>query len=94
MLHQTGGHSTLLDPPIVLRPPVPIIGRRGDLVVAHFLLGHNKGGNTAAYERRTIYYRLGVPGHAARWERSFLDAWTEYPPVRRALEASEQADRS
>lgn len=92
VLHQTGGHSTLLDPPIVLRPPIPITGRRGDLVVAHFLLGHNKGGNTAAYERRTIYYRLAVPGHAARWEQTFLDAWNEFPPVRCALEAVERAD--
>jgi hypothetical protein len=39
-----------------------------------------------ARTRRTIYYRLAVNGHADHWESTFLDAWTEYPPVRRALE--------
>jgi hypothetical protein len=64
---------------------VEIIGKRGDLLLAHFLLGHNKGGNMASHSRRTIYYRLAVPGHAAYWESTFLDPWTEYAPVRHAL---------
>jgi hypothetical protein len=81
----TGGHVTGLNPPVVLRPSLPIYGGRGDLVLAHFLLGHNKGGNTARHVRRTIYYRLAVPGHAQRWEQTFLDAWTEYPSVRALL---------
>ena len=85
VLHSTGGHSTGLDPPARLQSPVAITGRRGDLVLAHFLLGHNKGGNTASHVRRTIYYRLAVPGHSERWEQTFLDAWTEYPPVRHVL---------
>jgi ectoine hydroxylase-related dioxygenase (phytanoyl-CoA dioxygenase family) len=85
VLRQTGGHSTLLDPPTRLSSPVAITGGRGDLVLAHFLLGHNKGGNTASHDRRTIYYRLAASGHPDRWEQTFLDAWTEYPPVRRAL---------
>ena len=92
-LLKSGGHSTLLDPPAVLQPHVPITGRRGDLVLAHFLLGHNKGGNTASEERRTIYYRLAVPGHPDRWERTFLDAWTEYPPVRQALPRTPSVSR-
>lgn len=85
VLQQTGGHSTLLDPPAVLAPQVEVAGGRGDLLLAHFLLGHNKGGNLAAHQRRTIYYRLAVAGHAQRWEATFLDPWTEYAPVRRAL---------
>ena len=62
----------------MLRAAEPVLGRRGDLLLAHFLLGHDKGGNTASHERRTIYHRLAVPGHADRWEDTFLDAWTEY----------------
>jgi hypothetical protein len=88
ILQGVGGHSTLLDPPLALPPPRPITGGRGDLVLAHFLLGHNKGGNVAPHERRTIYYRLSVPGHAQRWEQTFLDAWTEYPPVAAAVKRS------
>jgi len=84
VLRDTGGHSTLLLPPPRLNPPVAITGGRGDLVLAHFLLGHNKGGNTASHDRRTVYYRLALPGHPDRWEQTFLDAWIEYPAVRRA----------
>jgi hypothetical protein len=86
VLQSTGGHSTVLDPPVELRPAVEVSGGRGDLLLAHFLLGHNKGGNMASHTRRTIYYRLAVPGHAEKWEATFFDAWTEYPPVRRVLE--------
>ena len=75
------GHSTLLQPPFTLGPPEPVRGRRGDLVLAHFLLGHNKGGHTGASDRRTVYYRLAAPGHASRWEDTFLDPWLEYPPI-------------
>jgi hypothetical protein len=90
VLHATGsqGHPTLLDPPVRLGPPVPILGQRGDLVLAHFLLGHNKGGNTAGHVRRTIYYRLSVPGHAQRADQTRLDAWLDYPAVRASLTAA------
>jgi ectoine hydroxylase-related dioxygenase (phytanoyl-CoA dioxygenase family) len=84
VLHQTGGHPTLLDPPPYRGPGLAVTGQRGDLLLAHFLLGHNKGGNTAAIARRTIYYRLSVPGHRNRWEATFFDPWTEYPPIQRA----------
>jgi hypothetical protein len=40
---------------------------RGDLLLSHYLTGHNKGGNTSAHVRRTIYFRLAVPGHAEQW---------------------------
>ena len=87
VLQASGGHSTLIHPPAPLGPPRAVTGGRGDLVLAHFLLGHNKGGNLAPWDRRTIYYRLAVPGHAERWEETFLDAWTEYPAVRPARRA-------
>lgn len=85
VLQGFGGHATLLDPPLALREPLPLLGHRGDVVLAHFLTGHNKGGNTAPHVRRTIYYRLSPPGHAQRWEETFLDAWTEYPRMRELL---------
>jgi ectoine hydroxylase-related dioxygenase (phytanoyl-CoA dioxygenase family) len=79
------GHSTMLDPPPALREPVPVLARRGDLLLAHYLLGHNTGGNTTDRVRRIAYHRLGCPGHEARWEETFLDAFVEYPPVRHQL---------
>lgn len=86
-----GGHASMLDPPIALPPPIPVTGGRGDLLLTHFLLGHNKGGNTAPHHRRTIYYRLSVPGHAQRWDQTFVDAWTEYPAVRTVLNSARTA---
>jgi Phytanoyl-CoA dioxygenase (PhyH) len=84
VLQQTGGHCTLLDPPLELSEPVEITANRGDLLLAHYLLGHNKGGNISTHVRRTVYYRLSVPGHTDHWEPTFLDPWTEYEPVHRA----------
>jgi len=63
-LRATWGHVTMLDPPFPIGDPVEVRGRRGDLLLAHFLTGHNGGGNTGNQVRRTIYYRLATPGHA------------------------------
>jgi ectoine hydroxylase-related dioxygenase (phytanoyl-CoA dioxygenase family) len=82
VLQSTSGHATALEPPLALPDPIPVLGGRGDLVLAHFLLGHNKGGNLAPTTRRTIYYRLAASGHRQRWDQTFLDAWTEYPPIK------------
>lgn len=86
-LRATHGHATLLEAPPALGAPRPVLGRRGDLVLAHFLLGHNKGGNEGSATRRTLYYRLASEGHRDRWADTFVDPWTEYPPVRAALTA-------
>lgn len=83
-LRDTWGHVTMLDPPFPIGDPVEVRGRRGDLLLAHFLTGHNGGGNTADHVRRTVYYRLATPGHPTRWETTFLDPLHEYEPVRAA----------
>ena len=85
VLQQSFGHSTLLDPPLELGSGIEVRGRRGDLVLSHYLTGHNKGGNTGTHVRKTIYYRLAVAGHAEQWEQTFIDPLLEFSPVRRAL---------
>lgn len=85
VLQATYGHSTLLEQPVSLDPPVELLLGRGDLLLSHYLLGHNKGGNTSATVRRTIYFRLQAEGHAERGPATMVDAWTEYGPVRDAL---------
>jgi ectoine hydroxylase-related dioxygenase (phytanoyl-CoA dioxygenase family) len=81
------GHVTMLMPPVPLGRPRPVLAKRGDLLLAHFLLGHNTGGNLTDRVRRTIYYRLGADGHADRWADTFLDPLTEFAPVCEALAA-------
>lgn len=69
-------------PPIKLPEPEQIRGRAGDLLLAHYLLGHNIGGNTADAVRRAVYFRVKRSGHSARWREFLCDAWLDYDPVR------------
>jgi hypothetical protein len=47
----------MLEPPVWFGPGEPLLARRGDLLLAHYLLGHNIGGNTSSATRRILYYR-------------------------------------
>lgn len=69
-------------PPIRLPEPEQVTGRAGDLVLAHYLLGHNIGGNTSRAVRRAVYYRLKRAGHNPRWREFLQDPWLEYDSVR------------
>jgi ectoine hydroxylase-related dioxygenase (phytanoyl-CoA dioxygenase family) len=81
-LKAVSGQAILLDPPAWFGPGEPLLARRGDLLLAHFLLGHNIGGNTSPHTRRVLYYRLAADGHPSRWADTFLDPFTEYAPLR------------
>ncbi len=72
-------------PPIPLPDPEQITGRAGDLLLAHYLLGHNIGGNTANTTRRAAYFRVKRAGHDPRWREILQDPWVEFDPVRKAL---------
>lgn len=84
VLQQTFGHATALDPPMSLRTPepVPVLAKRGDIVLAHFMLGHNASGNETESMRRMLYFRLSAEGHRERWQQTFLEPLTEYPSLR------------
>lgn len=69
-------------PPIRLPAPEQIRGQAGDLLLAHYLLGHNIGGNTAGQTRRTEYFRVKRTGHDPRWREFLQDPWLDYPPLR------------
>lgn len=81
-LKPVSGQAGLLDPPVFFGPGQPLLARRGDLLLAHFLLGHNIGGNTSDRVRRILYYRLACAGHADRWAETFTDPFAEYPALR------------
>jgi Phytanoyl-CoA dioxygenase (PhyH) len=81
-LKAVSGHAITLDPPAWFGPGEPVLARRGDLLLAHYLLGHNIGGNTSADTRRILYYRLAAEDHAERWANTFLDPFTEYGSLR------------
>ena len=75
-------------PDITHPAPEQVLGRAGDLLLAHYMLSHNIGGNTSPSVRRVIYYRLQREGHRERWRECVRDLWLEYDAVRAALAAA------
>lgn len=75
-------------PPVALTEPRQVVGRAGDLLLAHYLLGHNIGGNTSATTREAVYFRLRREGHRERWQDCVEDPLLEFEPVRAAAEAA------
>jgi hypothetical protein len=71
--------------PFPLPPPEPVLGRAGDLVLAHYMCGHNSSGNESDQMRQVLYYRLRREGHRERWRDCVTDALLEHEPVRAAM---------
>jgi phytanoyl-CoA dioxygenase PhyH len=72
-------------PPIRLPEPEQVTGEAGDLLLAHYLLGHNIGGNTSRAVRRAVYFRIKRAGHDPRWREFLQDPWLDYDAVRERL---------
>jgi hypothetical protein len=73
-------------PPVDLPRPRQVTGSAGDLLLAHYLLGHNMGGNTSTTMREVVYFRLRCEGHRKRWRDCVRDPLLEFEPVRTAVE--------
>jgi hypothetical protein len=71
-------------PPVRLPEPEQVTGEAGDLLLAHYLLGHNIGGNTSRAVRRAAYFRVKRAGHDPRWREFLTDPWLDYDAVREA----------
>jgi ectoine hydroxylase-related dioxygenase (phytanoyl-CoA dioxygenase family) len=72
-------------PPICLPEPEQVTGQAGDLVLAHYLLSHNIGGNISPMIRRAVYFRIKRSGHDARWREFLQNPWLDYDTVRDRL---------
>jgi hypothetical protein len=72
-------------PPVRLPEPEQVTGQAGDLVLAHYLLSHNIGGNISQAIRRAVYFRIKRSGHDARWREFLADPWLDYDTVRDRL---------
>jgi hypothetical protein len=80
-------------PAIALPEPIQIVGEAGDLLLAHYLLGHNIGGNTSSMTRRAVYFRMKRDDHVAHWRTSLQDAWRDFDLVRAHLETKGSKSR-
>ncbi len=79
-----GPHRFCAYPPVALPEPEQVTGRAGDLLLAHYLLGHNIGGNDApgpGRTRRALYYRISAAGHASHRSEFLQDPWLDYPAI-------------
>ncbi|GAB2805368.1 hypothetical protein GCM10027176_07880 [Actinoallomurus bryophytorum] len=70
-------------PPIDLPVPEQITGHAGDLLLAHYLLGHNIGGNYGSEQtRRALYFRISNLDHESHRDEFLQDTWLDYEPIR------------
>lgn len=69
-------------PPVPLPKPRQVTGRAGDLLLAHYLLGHNIGGNTSGAVRQAVYFRLRRENHVERWRDCVRDPVLEFDGVK------------
>lgn len=66
-------------PPIPQPAAVPIVGRAGDAVLAHYLLGHGVGPHHGPHIRYMVFFRIRTVGHAARQAAALSDCFLEWP---------------
>jgi len=71
-------------PPIHLPAPRQVTARAGDVLLAHYMLGHNMGGNTSDVVREVLYFRLRRAGPRQLWQQAIQDPFLEFEPVRSA----------
>lgn len=85
--------SSVPFPPVQLPEPCQVTGRAGDLLLAHYMLGHNIGGNTSELVREAVYFRLRREGHRERWRDAVCHPLLEFAPAAEILarEPSAQA---
>ena len=69
-------------PDITLPPREQITAKAGDLLLKHYMVGHNVGNNTSNTVRRTVYFRLRRRGHEATWRDVLQDPWHDFTPLR------------
>jgi Phytanoyl-CoA dioxygenase (PhyH) len=78
-----GPHRFCAYPPIDLPEPEQVKGRAGDLLLAHYLLGHNIGGNDQSEQtRRALYFRISNVDHGSHRSEFLQDPWLDYQPIR------------
>ena len=69
-------------PAIDIGEPSQITGKAGDIVIAHYLLGHSVAPNVSANIRYAIFFRLQhILHNEQKWE-SMTDAWLEWEGMR------------
>ncbi|MYD98789.1 MAG: phytanoyl-CoA dioxygenase family protein [Gammaproteobacteria bacterium] len=80
-----GGGIMPLD--LRLPKPVPVTGRAGDIVLAHYQMAHAVSPNLSGDIRYMCFFRLSVRGLANHRVESMLDIWRDWPKLRPVQQA-------
>lgn len=71
-------------PALELGDPQPVVGRAGDLVIAHYLLAHAAGPNTSSRLRYAVYFRLKHAAHDRAGLAGLPELWRDWPGMQAA----------
>ncbi len=71
-------------PPIDQGKPLQIIGRAGDVVLAHYLLAHTAAANLSPFIRYAVFFRLTHVDHDRQRWASMTDPWLQWEGLRTA----------
>ncbi|WP_410577146.1 phytanoyl-CoA dioxygenase family protein [Amycolatopsis sp. lyj-108] len=82
LFRERGPEAFTTYPNVKLPEREMVRGRPGDLLLKHYLLGHNGGNNTGDSIRRTVYFRLRHREHEAKWREALQDPWHDLAPLR------------
>ena len=66
-----------------LPKPVAVTGKAGDIVLAHYQVGHTASPNLSGDIRYMCFFRLSVRGLAHHRVESMLDIWRDWPVLQR-----------
>ena len=82
-LRAHGSRALLLGMPKTDLPePVQITGRAGDLIIAHYLLGHSVAPHLSPHIRYACFFRVETVDHEETREASLTDEWLEWHGLR------------
>ncbi|RSM66007.1 phytanoyl-CoA dioxygenase [Amycolatopsis sp. WAC 01376] len=81
-------------PDIELPEREQVRGKAGDLLLKHYMVGHNVGSNLSDSIRRTVYFRLKVRGHDATWREIIQNPWHDFTPLRPLVSSFEENGES
>jgi hypothetical protein len=80
-------------PPVEIGEPVQVLGRKGDVLLAHWQLAHHYSPNTSPNIRYAVFFRLYHMDRDKAWRErrelwrpeTLTDIWLEWPGLRSAL---------
>ena|SRR5579883_56977 len=84
---QEHGPLALLEgmPKVEMPKPVGVTGRAGDIVIAHYMLGHGASANISPHIRYGIFFRLWHKDQSRDSLETMTDLWKYWPGIREAF---------